>query len=504
MQRLRLGRALGVDDRLERLVLDDDQLGRAPRLLRMLGGDDARPARRSSGRGRSRARAGRRTRARTSCCPGTSSCVSTACTPAASSAAERSIAATRACACGLRSVWPQSIPGRVRSLAYANSPVVFGDAVDAAHALADAAELELARRRTRRRCSSRARPRPHGVEDLRVAGAAAEVAGRAPRGSRRRSDPASAASRSAVATTSPGVQKPHCTAPASTNASCTGCRPSPAAEPLDRDDVVPVRLRREHEARAHERRRRAAPSRSRTRPARTRSSSRAARAARAARRAGSRPPRRPPRARSPLTVSAISHAARHLSSARRVSTRSAWRRYAAVPRTSSIGLAAAATLLREAVAPRRAARRRRARDRACRAERGAQLAALAVDRERERADGDHHRVARPDLHERLRGAARLRRAPRRSARPRASAFRFGPTRNSVSGSRRVAADARAARPRRPSTSSGGSASPAGEAVPRLPPIVPRLRICGEPTVREASASAGSSVAASSRSSPPCR
>ena len=45
-----------------------------------------------------------------------------------------------------------------------------------------------------------------------------------------------------------------------------------------------------------------------------------------------------------------------------------------------------------------------------------------------------------------------------------------------------------------STSSGGSASPAGEAVPRLPPIVPRLRICGEPTVRDASASAGSSSA----------
>ena len=34
-------------------------------------------------------------------------------------------------------------------------------------------------------------------------------------------------------------------------------------------------------------------------------------------------------------------------------------------------------------------------------------------------------------------------------------------------------------------------SPAGDDVPRLPPIVPRLRICGDPTVREASASAGS-------------
>ena len=32
----------------------------------------------------------------------------------------------RACACGLRSVWPQSIPAAFRSLEYANSPVVFG------------------------------------------------------------------------------------------------------------------------------------------------------------------------------------------------------------------------------------------------------------------------------------------------------------------------------------------------------------------------------------------
>ena len=39
MQRLLLGRALGVDDELERLVLDPDALRRAPRLLRVLGGD---------------------------------------------------------------------------------------------------------------------------------------------------------------------------------------------------------------------------------------------------------------------------------------------------------------------------------------------------------------------------------------------------------------------------------------------------------------------------------
>ena len=42
------------------------------------------------------------------------------------------------------------------------------------------------------------------------------------------------------------------------------------------------------------------------------------------------------------------------------------------------------------------------------------------------------------------------------------------------------------------TSSGGIASPAGDAVPRFPPIVPRFRICGPPTVRDASAKAGRS------------
>ena len=43
----------------------------------------------------------------------------------------------------------------------------------------------------------------------------------------------------------------------------------------------------------------------------------------------------------------------------------------------------------------------------------------------------------------------------------------------------------------------GSASPAGDAVPRLPPTVPRLRICGDPTVRAAAASPGQSAPNSS-------
>ena len=144
-----------------------------------------------------------------------------------------------------------------------------------------------------------------------------------------------------MATTSPGVQKPHCTAPVSTNACCTGCSSSPAAEPFDRDDLVAVRLRREHEARAHE----LAVEEHRARTA-------LALLARVLR-AGKPEPlaQREEEAlplpdvglgRSPLTSSSILMR-RHRSSARRVSTRSACRRYAAVPRTSSIGLAAAAT-----------------------------------------------------------------------------------------------------------------------------------------------------------------
>ena len=40
-----------------------------------------------------------------------------------------------------------------------------------------------------------------------------------------------------------------------------------------------------------------------------------------------------------------------------------------------------------------------------RPERRPNLIALSIDRQRQRDDGDHHRVPRPDLHERLRPAA---------------------------------------------------------------------------------------------------
>ena len=49
------------------------------------------------------------------------------------------------------------------------------------------------------------------------------------------------------------MQKPHCTAPASTNASCTGCSASSAPSPSTVSDIVAVRLDGEHETRADER-----------------------------------------------------------------------------------------------------------------------------------------------------------------------------------------------------------------------------------------------------------
>ena len=69
-------------------------------------------------------------------------------------------------------------------------------------------------------------------------------------------------------------------------------------------------------------------------------------------------------------------------------------------------------------------------------------------------------------------------------------LRLGPVTNSCTGMRRLPpmeATSTSASP----ANSGGSPSPAGDDVPRLPPTVPRLRICGEPTVREAIASPGS-------------
>ena len=85
------------------------------------------------------------------------------------------------------------------------------------------------------RASSRSRPRATRPAAPRRGSSRSRCSGRgsrpAPRGCRRRPGRRSRWSRSCTATTSPGVQNPHCTAPASTKACCTGCSRSPSASP---------------------------------------------------------------------------------------------------------------------------------------------------------------------------------------------------------------------------------------------------------------------------------
>ena len=122
-----------------------------------------------------------------------------------------------------------------------------GHAVGALDGLADAAAHELRRAHARSSAAACARPRRCGRSRCSGRGCP-----RAPRGCRRRSARRSRASSAAVATTRPGVQKPHCTAPAATNARCTACSAAVRREALDRDDLAPVGLRAVHEAGAHE------------------------------------------------------------------------------------------------------------------------------------------------------------------------------------------------------------------------------------------------------------
>ena len=120
-----------------------------------------------------------------------------------------------------------------------------------------------------------------------------------------------------------------------------------------------------------------------------------------------------------------------------------------MPRTSSIGLAAAATSCGKSARASSGAVTSAGHG-AGRAERRAQLAALAVDPDGERADRDHHRVPRPDLHERLRLPARVDPRPRARARPRRarSASGRGRTRSAAASGRRARSPISTSRPRR--------------------------------------------------------
>ena len=77
----------------------------------------------------------------------------------------------------------------------------------------------------------------------------------------------------------------------------------------------------------------------------------------------------------------------------------------------------------------------------------------------------------------------------------AIALRFGPVQNSSIGTARAPPD-EASSTVAPEATRGGRASPAGDAVATFPPIVPLLRICGDPTVLDAIASPGSTSASS--------
>ena len=291
----------------------------------------------------------------------------------------------------------------------------------------------------------RARRQPDRVEDLLVARAAAEVAGQ------RLADLVVGRARHAGEQVGGRDDEPGRAEAALDRArlderALHRVQLVPLGQPLDRHHLVPVGLGGEHEARADE-----PPSRSTEHEPHSPCSHAffdpAGRAARAARRAGSRRPRRRPRARSPLTVSSI--LIRGTAPARVARARPA--RAAGTPpfraRRRS-GSHAATTRSGNATTPPRSATRPGPATGAGRAERRA-AARRARDRRDhgERADRDHHRVSRPDLHERLRRAGRRRRAPPTISSSAASAFRFGPTRNS---SQRHAS-ARPARSRPPPT-----------------------------------------------------
>src|SRR4029077_1348908 len=265
-------------------------------------------------------------------------------------------------------------------------------------------------------------------------------------------------------------------------------QPAVVGQPLHRDDLVPFRLRGQHQARAHE----LAVKQHRARPAlpllaRVLGTGEAELLAEREEQAFALPD--VGLVHLAVDVQLDLHT-RHRSSARFVRMRSACRLYAAVPRTSSIGLAASATRCgNESASPR--------------SERTSAGTGPAEPNAARRLSPSTRTASETTaITIALRGPTFMNvcllSSPASTVTPRissssASRFCFGPTRNSSSETTRS--------PRTlpsftsaPPPSRGGSASPAGDEVPRFPPIVPRFRICGPPTVRAASASAGSASA----------
>ena len=177
--------------------------------------------------------------------------VSTSRTPGISHALLVSIERIRACASGLRRISMCSMPGQhdvVDVVALAADEAVVLDPLAAG---AEAADLDLVERLVTRRVASPrmlvGRPQD-GLDDVLVAGAAAEVARQGPAdlvlgrvGVARRAAPW----RVIII---PGVQNPHCSPCSSLKPSWIGCSSLAAGQPLDGGDLVPVGLDGEHRA----------------------------------------------------------------------------------------------------------------------------------------------------------------------------------------------------------------------------------------------------------------
>ena len=172
-----------------------------------------------------------------------------------------------------------------------------------------------------------------------------------------------------------------------------------------------------------------------------------------------------------------------------------------VPRTSSIGLAAAATRSGKPSSSASGACDESSH-RPCGPERGANLVVIAVDGQRQRDDRDHHRVARAHFHERL-WPSRGRTTMATISSSAASRFRFGPVRNSGSGTLRVAANARELDDRVTDEQRWQRVSGGGSSAQVAADGAAIARSADQPTVREASASAAGAPRAAPPS-PRCR